>query len=240
MNIYRLIGDACLISATPIMAYQVLIHGPDGISLTTQILRLLMFGTRYIDVLVHPISLYNTLMKCFLILSTLMLVIMLGRRKLASSGQKSWMHELSLGLVIVTTGLLASTQFTDRFTLMGILWTFSRIIEPFVEIPQLTQVYRMDVLDACIITYYSSAGAQVVFYFGNWIYRYYQNGFFDRISVVCALAEILVISRFFIARHVNMKKKAIVGDLDSKEHLDDKTTYVVDQKMPMIVVEEVA
>jgi len=236
MNIYRILGDLCLISSTPIFTYKAITQGPTGISLTTQCLRLLMFSARYLDVLTVFISPYNILMKYFLVVSTLILVVILSWQKLTRPGKKDVVSAISSILVIVLNSFFASTWLNYRFTLMEILWSFSRIIEPFVEIPQLTEMYQMDKWDTWIVIYYSTICANVFFNVGNWTVKYLYAQFFDPITVFCALSEFLVIAGFFIARLVKTREEVpFVG-----HHFpnDRKDIYVVDDEKATIIVNE--
>ncbi|KIJ28225.1 hypothetical protein M422DRAFT_270549 [Sphaerobolus stellatus SS14] len=72
----RIIGDLCLALSGPWLLYRLKAKGTAGFSLETQILRLLVFTTRYFDVLIgQTVSIYNTTLKYIILLSGILLVV---------------------------------------------------------------------------------------------------------------------------------------------------------------------
>jgi ER lumen protein retaining receptor len=71
MNLFRILGDAMHLLSIFVLIWK--IHHTKsvaGLSLHTQILYAIVFATRYMDLFVYHISLYNTLMKIFFIASS--------------------------------------------------------------------------------------------------------------------------------------------------------------------------
>ena len=75
MNIYRLVGDLSHLAAINLLIARIWIRrNCTGVSGKTQLLSLMVFVTRYLDLFTNYISPYNTLMKIFFILSTAFIV----------------------------------------------------------------------------------------------------------------------------------------------------------------------
>jgi ER lumen protein retaining receptor len=72
MNIFRFLGDLSHLASIFILLHKIQTsRSCRGISFKTQLLYLIVFLTRYVDLLTGPyVSLYNTLMKLFFIGST--------------------------------------------------------------------------------------------------------------------------------------------------------------------------
>ena len=72
MNVFRIVGDLSHYAAIGTIFLKIITSKScKGISGKTQILYLLVFLTRYIDLFFNFISLYNTSIKIFFIISTL-------------------------------------------------------------------------------------------------------------------------------------------------------------------------
>jgi len=240
MNIYRMLGDLCLISSTPIFVYKALKYGSNDLSLVTQFLRLLMFCTRYVDIFTVFISPYNTFLKCFLVISTLILVLILTWQKLNNHGSRGLGPAVGLTTVTIVNCFFVATWANYNFTLMEILWSFSRFVNAFAETHQLSMIYNMEKLDAYIIAYYLTVFGRAVFYAGNWVYRYLTEGLSDPISAFSTTLEVCVIAVYIIPG-IWAKRECALHNVDSKRSAQvDEPPSPVDQKIPFIIIEEVA
>ena len=75
MNIYRIVADLSHLAAINLLIARIWIRrNCTGVSGKTQLLSLMVFVTRYLDLFTNFISPYNTLMKIFFILSTAFIV----------------------------------------------------------------------------------------------------------------------------------------------------------------------
>lgn len=72
MNIFRFLGDLSHLASILILLHKIITsRSCRGISFKSQVLYLVVFLTRYVDLLTGPyVSLYNTVMKLFFIGST--------------------------------------------------------------------------------------------------------------------------------------------------------------------------
>jgi len=184
-----------------------------------------MFVTRYIDVFTMFWSPYNTLMKCCLVVNSVLFALYLAWQKFSQPGSKRIGSAVGSTAVIVFTCFCTATWFNYQFSLMEILWSFSRIISICAEIPQLIMVYRMPEWEFWLKAYYSTVIGHIVFYGGNWVYRYFNEGMLDPIAVTGGIGELAVVFGFLIAGYIRN---------------EPETDYPVDKKIPIIVIEEFA
>jgi ER lumen protein retaining receptor len=71
MNIFRFLGDLSHLASIFILLHKIQqTRSCRGISFKSQVLYMVVFATRYVDVLTNYVSLYNTVMKLFFIGST--------------------------------------------------------------------------------------------------------------------------------------------------------------------------
>merc|ERR1711997_427453 len=99
-----------------------------GISGKSQILFLVVFVTRYLDLVTNFVSVYNTVMKVFFIVSAAATVYLMYVKFRATydGNHDSFRVEFLLAMVL-----------NNEFTVMEILWTFSIYLESVAILPQL-------------------------------------------------------------------------------------------------------
>ncbi|KAJ6456495.1 ER lumen protein retaining receptor-domain-containing protein [Mycena sanguinolenta] len=187
MNIFRLLGDLAHVVSKCILIWS--IHrnkSAEGISFLSQAMYLLVFVTRYLDLFVYFISLYNTGLKILYILSAVyVLVIMRWVYPHSRESQMAW----KATFIILGSSFLASLVFNYRFTPMEILWSFSIVLEAFCVIPQLI-LLRETTTPTVITSYYLLAlGSYRALYIPNWIYRYLMDNVVDPIAVVFGVIQ---------------------------------------------------
>merc|ERR1712203_55134 len=139
-----------------------------GISGKSQILFLLVFITRYLDIFTNFISLYNTSIKIFFILSTItniFLVFVKYRGTISSDLDTIRIEILVIGAAVLA--LLINHEFV-----MEILWTFSIYLEAVSIIPQLSVSSNTKSVEPAILVYLLALGSHKLFYIFNWVHRY--------------------------------------------------------------------
>lgn len=142
-----------------------------GISLKSQELFFLVFVTRYLDLLTHFVSVYNTLMKLlFLVFSGAIVYVIRFREPFRSTYDKSHDAFLHLKFAVIPCALLALV-FNEQFEVMEILWTFSIYLEAVAIIPQLILLQRHGEVENLTSNYVVLLGAYRGCYILNWIYR---------------------------------------------------------------------
>ena len=123
MNVFRIFGDVSHYTAIVTIFLKIITSKScRGISGRTQILYLLVFLTRYIDLFFNFISLYNTGIKIFFIISSVTnIYLTLVKYKGTISND---IDNFRIELLIIPAAILALLV-NHEFALMEILWTFS-------------------------------------------------------------------------------------------------------------------
>ncbi|KAJ7796592.1 ER lumen protein retaining receptor-domain-containing protein [Mycena olivaceomarginata] len=186
MNIFRLLGDLSHLASKCILIWS--IHwnkSAEGISFLTQGMYALVFLTRYPDVLSRFISLYNTIMKIFYIVSAF---YVLSLRWIYPRSPESRMAWQATAIILISAALI-SLVFNYSFTVYEILWSFSIALESSCVIPQLI-LLRETTVPTVLTSYYLLAlGSYRALYIPNWIYRYFSDGLVDPIAVTFGIIQ---------------------------------------------------
>jgi len=182
MNIFRALGDGSHSIAIgfllPFILYSKSCKGYSG---KTQILYLILFISRYIDLFTNFISIYNSVMKSFFILSKAVIVYLMYWQ-FKDTRQKE--HDtFRIEILLIPCGILAYFV-NHEFSVMEVLWTFSIYLESVCIIPQLYMIKQIGIISSDQIIYLSFLGAYRALYIFNWIYRYETEYFYDVLADV--------------------------------------------------------
>jgi len=165
-----------------------------GISFKTQVLYLLVFCTRYLDLFTHYVSLYNTIMKIFFILSAGMIVYwMLGPYK--QTAQRS-LDTFRVEFLVFPCAVLA-LLFHDAWTVFEVFWSFSLFLEAVAILPQLMMLQRTGEAETITTHYLFALGAYRALYLVNWVYRYYTEDYREPIVWVAGAVQTGLYLDFF-------------------------------------------
>jgi len=212
MRVPRQIGQWLFLTLENVLiGCKIFIHGPDDISFATQAMRLLMFCARYLDLVLVR---YNFFLKLSLVLSTLVVVMLLGYKKCRQGAHRNISHETIRDVIVI---LLLSQGLGAAFMVSPAIpeffWTSSRFIDVVVEVPQLKIVYASDKLDKWIIAYYCCIGFQVLSYTWDLIYRFLHWRMFDMITSATTISKGVGITIFFIVRFFIQRKRRLAEGL---------------------------
>jgi ER lumen protein retaining receptor len=165
-----------------------------GISGKSQILFLIVFVSRYLDLLTNFISLYNTTMKLFFISSAAATVyLMYVKFKATYDGN----HDTFRIEFLLGPCLLLALVLNHEFSVMEILWTFSIYLESVAILPQLFMVSKTGEAESITSHYLFALGSYRALYILNWIYRYYSESFYDIIAIVAGCVQTILYCDFF-------------------------------------------
>ncbi|BGP21656.1 ER lumen protein retaining receptor [Rhodotorula toruloides] len=196
MNIFRLLGDLSHLASIFILLNKIQkSRSARGISFKTQLIYLIVFCTRYLDLLTGPyISLYNTVMKLFFIGSSAY-VLYLMKVKYRPTQDPS-IDTLRLEYLLGPCAVLALI-FNYSFTPMEILWSFSIYLEAVGILPQLFMLQRTGEAENITTHYLFALGAYRALYIPNWVYRYFTEDTVDPIAVCAGIVQTALYSDFF-------------------------------------------
>ena len=215
MNIFRLFGDLSHLLAIVLLLMKIWkTRSCAGISGKSQILFLVVFVTRYLDLLTSFISLYNTVMKIFFIGSAAGTVYLMYHKfkvcrnliinvdfkfSCYSFIQATYdgNHDTFRIEFLLGPCLLLGLIINHEFSVMEILWTFSIYLESVAILPQLFMVSKTGEAETITSHYLFALGSYRALYIFNWIWRYYYDGFFDIIAIIAGCIQTILYCDFF-------------------------------------------
>ncbi|KAK3725913.1 hypothetical protein LTR37_000061 [Vermiconidia calcicola] len=180
MNVFRIVGDLSHTASKCILIWA--IHrnkSAEGVSLLTQLLYMVVFGTRYLDLLWVPpwYSWWNTCLKIFYIGSSAY-IVWLMMRVYARTREKEYAWKLATYTFL--GGLISAPV---------VLWTFSIILESVCILPQLLLLRQTSVPTVLDSYYLVTLGSYRFFYILNWIVRLAGEHHFDTTSVIFGVIQ---------------------------------------------------
>jgi len=195
MNLFRLAGDMSHLIAIVILLWKMWrSKSVSGISGKSQILFAVTFTSRYIDLFLVYVSVYNSVMKILYLAATYatLYFIYLRFRSSYQRSQDTFRIEFLL-LPAIALSLLVNHQFTP----IEILWTFSIYLEAVAIMPQLFMLSKTGEAETITTHYLFFLGVYRALYILNWVYRYVQEDHIDLIAVISGCIQTILYCDFF-------------------------------------------
>jgi len=195
MNIFRLLGDLSHLLAIIILLLKIWkTRSCAGISGKSQVLFLIVFVSRYLDLVTNFVSVYNTVMKIFFIASAAGTVyLMFIKFKATYDGN----HDTFRVEFLLAPVAILALVLNHEFSVMEVLWTFSIYLESVAILPQLFMVSKTGEAETITSHYLFALGSYRALYIFNWIYRYHFEGFYDIIAIVAGIVQTVLYCDFF-------------------------------------------
>lgn len=199
MNVFRFTGDLVHLLAIVILLGKMLRQrSAAGVSLKTQFLYVIVFSTRYLDILTNYVSVYNTLMKVFFLATSCHICYLMRYKSPWKATYDRENDSFRIRYLIIPAALLALLFHRSSMHLyMEVLWTFSEYLEAVAVLPQIFLLEYTERYDALTSHYLFALGAYRVFYVFNWIYRYVVEGRIVWVSVAAGTLQSLLFVDFF-------------------------------------------
>jgi ER lumen protein retaining receptor len=90
-----------------------------------------------------------------------------------------------------------AVMFPYKYMPTEILWAFSIWLECVAVLPQLFLLQRTGEAETITTHYLFALGIYRALYIPNWIYRYFTEGYFDKIAVLAGVVQTVLYSDFF-------------------------------------------
>lgn len=132
----------------------------------------IVFVSRYIDLLYHYVSLYNTVMKVVFISSTIYLIFLMRMRPPISQTYDKKADSFAYEKYFLGPCVLLALLTCDSYSIADILWTFSIWLESVAIVPQLVLLQQLREVENLTSDYVAAMGMYRAFYILNWIYKY--------------------------------------------------------------------
>lgn len=203
MNPFRIAADLSHLASILILLQTIrTTNSIDGISLKTQALYVLVFISRYLDLLtLHWISLYLTLMKIFFISSSIYTIVLLQRAKVtdAVAYKEMILRDTFKIRYLLSSSAILALFFHERFTFIDLAWSFSVWLESVAILPQLFMLSKARKARSLTTHYIFALGLYRALYIPNWIWRWLaeDNKSFQKLAFVTGVIQTLVYSDFF-------------------------------------------
>lgn len=169
-----------------------------GISFKTQLLYAVVFVTRYLDVFLHFISIYNTTMKILFLGTSFYTLYLLHKKRETGPIAGNTIDTFRIEFLLAGSLALALIFPSERlYGLVNVLWTFSLWLESVAILPQLFMLQRTGQAESLTVHYIFALGLYRAFYVFNWVYRYYVDGWFSLTSFITGLIQTGLYSDFF-------------------------------------------
>jgi ER lumen protein retaining receptor len=195
MNIFRLVGDISHLVAIIILLRKIWTsRSCAGVSLKSQILFLLVFTTRYLDLVTSFVSVYNSSMKVIYLLASgsTCFLIYFKFRTTYDRNHDSFRFEF-----LIIPCVLMALVINHEFSILEVLWTYSIYQESLAILPQLFMISKTGEAESITSHYLFALGVYRGLYIFNWIYRYYAEGFYDLIAIVAGCLQTILYCDFF-------------------------------------------
>jgi len=211
MNLFRLLADLLhLLSVVIILEKIRRTRNCAGISLKSQELYLIVFCTRYLDLLFSEspwfdsaLTMYNSVMKILFLASSGYIVYLMRRKLRATYDSEHDTFRLEfLILPCALVGLLINELHAgETMSWLGvkeILWAFSIYLETVAILPQLFLLSRTNSVENITADYLFCLGLYRAFYLLNWIYRWMTEDEYSQWIVwIPGLIQTLIYGDFF-------------------------------------------
>ncbi|KAK4166152.1 ER lumen protein retaining receptor-domain-containing protein [Cladorrhinum sp. PSN259] len=196
LNLFRVAGDFSHLASIFILLHKIIqLKSCSGISFKSQILYLLVYVTRYLD-LPWTNSPYNFLFKVTFISSQLYIIYLMARAyKPTNDPNLDTFHvEYLLGFAAALALL-----FPYKYSVLEVSWAFSIWLEAVAILPQLFMLQRTGEAEAMTAHYIFALGLYRALYIPNWIWRYFNEPTHkvDTIAVVAGIVQTVLYSDFF-------------------------------------------
>ncbi|KAJ5907989.1 hypothetical protein N7495_000671 [Penicillium taxi] len=200
MNIFRLTADFSHLASIFILLQKMKSTSScSGLSFKSQVLYLLVFVTRYLDLFWTMFdSLYLTTFKLLFIGSSAYIIYLMVNdyKPTHDPNLDTFKVQYLLGISAILALL-----FPRNYTISEILWTFSIWLESVAILPQLFMLQRTGEADTITTHYLFSLGIYRALYIPNWLYRYIADPHFVStyrpVTIIAGIIQTLLYSDFF-------------------------------------------
>ncbi len=171
MNIFRALGDLSHLVSIFILIQTIhKTRSAAGLSLKTQLLYLLVFLTRYLDLFLKWSGYYLFFMKLLYIGSSAYICYLMIY-KFQSSKREGTIDTFDVRYILGASAVLALI-FNLKYSVVEVLWSFSIWLEAGAILPQLFMLQRRGEAETITTHYIAALGAYRALYIPNWIYRW--------------------------------------------------------------------
>ena len=223
VNVIQLIGDSLHLLSFVIIIYKIIRdRSCKGVSAKTFEIYLLVFCTRYLDLFMYFISLYNTTMKILFIGASAFILYLMKYNKRYSISYDRVKEDIFPHVYLIPFALIMTLMIHKDWTWWGLTWSFSLWLESVAVFPQITIISKSNGTLAYIAHYLAALGSYRFFYIILWIYRYVKYQTLSWVSIISGVLQVALYAAFFYL-YIKNYKQFIQSDLPTiSKSPDDK------------------
>ena len=223
VNVIQLIGDSLHLLSFVIIIYKIIRdRSCKGVSAKTFEIYLLVFCTRYLDLFMYFISLYNTTMKILFIGASAFILYLMKYNKRYSISYDRVKEDIFPHVYLIPFALIMTLMIHKDWTWWGLTWSFSLWLESVAVFPQITIISKSNGTLAYIAHYLVALGSYRFFYIILWIYRYVKYQTLSWVSIISGVLQVALYADFFYL-YIKNYKQFIQSDLPTiSKSPDDK------------------
>ena len=223
VNVIQLIGDSLHLLSFVIIIYKIIRdRSCKGVSAKTFEIYLLVFCTRYLDLFMYFISLYNTSMKILFIGASAFILYLMKYNKRYCISYDRVKEDIFPHVYLIPFALIMTLMIHKDWTWWGLTWSFSLWLESVAVFPQITIISKSNGTLAYIAHYLAALGSYRFFYIILWIYRYVKYQTLSWVSIISGVLQVALYADFFYL-YVKNYKQFIQSDLPTiSKSPDDK------------------
>ena len=223
VNVIQLIGDSLHLLSFVIIIYKIIRdRSCKGVSAKTFEIYLLVFCTRYLDLFMYFISLYNTTMKILFIGASAFILYLMKYNKRYSISYDRVKEDIFPHVYLIPFALIMTLMIHKDWTWWGLTWSFSLWLESVAVFPQITIISKSNGTLAYIAHYLAALGSYRFFYIILLIYRYVKYQTLSWVSIISGVLQVALYADFFYL-YIKNYKQFIQSDLPTiSKSPDDK------------------
>lgn len=206
----RIFGDAAHVASMVMLVKKVQkTKSFSGLSYKTQLLKLIVFITRYLDIFgtnytkftfsySKSLWLYNTFMKIAYIAFQSTLVYAIRFKYFHTYDAE--LDEFKAEILVIMSLILAFfiNIFQGSFSLIALLYNFSILLESVAILPQLIQLQKMQESETLTSKYILLLGAYRLLYLLNWLIKKMHGDEIYELLLATGILQTLLYAHFFI------------------------------------------
>ena len=213
VNVIQLVGDSLHLISFVIIIYKIIKDKScKGVSAKTFEIYLIVFCTRYLDLFMYYISLYNTTMKILFILASTFILYLMHFQKPFKNTYDRKKEDNFPHYYLIPFALIMSLIIHKDFTWWGLVWSFSLWLESVAVLPQISIIAQTNGVFTYTAHYLAALGSYRFFYILLWIYRYVTQGSLLWVSVCSGVLQVLLYADFFYL-YVKIVRRIVSSDL---------------------------
>ncbi|KAI5172694.1 ER lumen protein retaining receptor [Pancytospora epiphaga] len=214
-KIFRFAGDALMFSSRAILIKKIIeTHSVSGLSLQTQLLYLLTYFLRYLDLFVgphhtDPLNIYNKVMKIIFIAYQVYIVYLIAVKYSSTYNKRFDVFNLPvilLGAFLISFFVKGET-FSFGSYIEEYLYTASLLIETVAILPQLVMIQEAGDCETLTSHYIFLLGLYRLCYAFSFIIRYLRGKGFDVLIVATSLIQTGLYVDFFVVYYSYVMKR---------------------------------